>query len=193
MKRIHCLLLDVKMPWMSGYEVCRRIREELRLETPIIFVSGDRTADVGGSPSTRRLAEGDVVLCDLVPRVAGYWGDSCATFAIGEASAAARTAHARATETLADVIAAISPGVTAGELDALARSQLSFPHHTGHGLGAGWHEEPRIVPGSTTVLEEGMVVAIEPGTYDGVGVRVEQVVLVTATGCEVLSGHELGL
>ena len=91
------------------------------------------------------------------------------------------------------MVAAIRPGVVAGELDALARAQLEFPHHTGHGLGTSWHEEPRLIPGSTTVLEEGMIVAIEPGTYEGVGVRLEQVVLVTAAGCDVLSGHDLSL
>ena len=56
------------------------------------------------------------------------------------------------------------------------------------------HEEPRIVPDSTTVLEPGMVVALEPGTYPGPwGLRVERVCVVTETGCEVLSRHEVGL
>lgn len=164
-----------------------------RLPVLADLVSGERTAAVGGSPGTRRLAEGDLVLCDLVPRVAGYWGDSCATFAVGEPPRAAREAHERTLAALADVVAAIGPGVSAGELDARARSHLSFPHHTGHGLGTGWHEEPRLVPGSTTVLEEGMVIAVEPGTYDGVGVRVEHVMVVTSKGCDVLSGHALGL
>ena len=166
---------------------------QARLPVLADLVSGPRTREVGGPPSTRALAEGDLVLCDLVPRVAGYWGDSCATFAVGEPNADARAAHARSHATLADVVAAIRPGVVAGELDALARAQLEFPHHTGHGLGTSWHEEPRLVPGSTTVLEAGMIVAIEPGTYEGVGVRLEQVVLVTAAGCDVLSGHDLSL
>ena len=166
---------------------------EARLPVLADLVSGPRTAEVGGPPSARVLAKGDLVLCDLVPRVGGYWGDSCATFAIGEPSAAAHAAHARARTTLADVVAAIRPGAVAGELDALARTRLEFPHHTGHGLGTSWHEEPRLIPGSTVVLEEGMVVAIEPGTYENVGVRLERVVLVTAEGCEVLSGHDLSL
>ena len=166
---------------------------ETRLPVLADLVSGPRTAEVGGPPSTRVLAEGDLVLCDLVPRVGGYWGDSCATFAIGVPSAAAQAAHARSRATLADVVAAIRPGAVAGELDALARTRLDFPHHTGHGLGTSWHEEPRLIPGSTTVLEEGMVVAVEPGSYEGVGVRLEQVVLVTAEGCDVLSAHDLSL
>jgi len=71
---------------------------------------------------------------------------------------------------------------------------LDYPHHSGHGLGADWHEEPRIVPGSDTVLEAGMVVAFEPGNYgEDLGVRVEQIVLVTDDGCEALSQHSLDL
>ena len=69
-----------------------------------------------------------------------------------------------------------------------------FPHHTGHGLGLTVHESPRLVPGASTPLEAGMVIALEPGAYgDGWGVRVEQVVLVTDGGCDVLSGHALEL
>jgi len=69
-----------------------------------------------------------------------------------------------------------------------------WPIRSGHGLGASWHEEPRIVPGSKTVLEAGMVVALEPGVYaSGEGVRVEHVVLVTDDGFQLLSGHTLDL
>jgi Xaa-Pro aminopeptidase len=155
------------------------------------LVSGPRTLDVGGPPGSRVLEEGDLVLCDLVPRVAGYWGDSCSTFAVGQPTAAALSAHARTLDVLEAVVAGLRPGVVARDLDALARAELDFPHHTGHGLGTSWHEEPRLVPDASTRLEQGMVVAIEPGTYADVGVRVEQVALVTELGCEVLSKHDL--
>ena len=164
--------------------------------TPVLadLVAGPRTAEVGGPPGGRVLAEGDLVLCDLVPRRGGYWGDSCSTFAVGEPSATARGRHRAATDALARAIEAVRPGVVAGDIDALVRPGLDYPHHTGHGLGTTFHEEPRIVPGSTVVLEPGMVIALEPGSYgDGEGVRVEQIVLVTNDGCEVMSGHELGL
>ena len=169
------------------------VAAEGRLPVLADLVSGPRTVEIGGPPGIRALASGDLVLCDLVPRVAGYWGDSCATFAVGEPSAAAREAHALVRDVLAELVAAVRPGAVAADLDALARGRLDFPHHTGHGLGTGFHEEPRIVPGSAHVLEEGMIVAVEPGTYAGVGVRLEQILLVTAAGCEVLSGHDLGL
>lgn len=164
--------------------------------TPLLadLASGERTAATGGPPGTRLLAEGDLVLCDLVPRRAGYWGDSCATFAVGEPGATARAKHRRAAEALARGIGAVRPGLRAGDLDGLVRAGLEYPHHTGHGLGASWHEEPRIVPGGETVLAAGMVLALEPAVYEGdEGVRVEQVLLVTEDGCELLSGHSLAL
>jgi Xaa-Pro aminopeptidase len=186
-------------PGMSELDLWALIRAAMerkaagRLPVLADLVSGPQTADVGGSPGARVLEEGDLVLCDLVPRVAGYWGDSCATFALGDPGEAARSAHARAAEALEAIVAEIRPGVVAGDLDAFTRARLDFPHHTGHGIGAAWHEEPRIVPDARIRLEEGMVVAIEPGFYAVVGVRLEQVALVTGHACEVLSRHDLSL
>ena len=187
-------------PGISELELWSRVRAAVEqaagCRTPVVadLVSGARTAEVGGAPGERVLAEGDLVLCDLVPRVQGYWGDSCATFAIGESDDRTRAQHAAVREALTRGIEAVRPGLRAGELDALVRAGLDYPHHTGHGLGADWHEEPRIVPGAEIVLEPGMVVALEPGVYaEGRGVRCEQVAVVTDDGCEVLSGHELEL
>ena len=159
------------------------------------LVSGPRTADIGGFPGDRVMAAGELVICDLVPRIGGMYGDSCATIAIGEPPAGARDAHARAVDMLEQLLAAVRPGVVAGDLDRLGRSTgLGYPHHTGHGFGYCGHEEPRIVPDSPTVLAPGMVVALEPGTYPGPwGLRVEKLCVVTDTGCEVLSRHEVTL
>ena len=159
------------------------------------FVTGPRTAEVGGPPSERRVEPGDLLLVDLVPRVGAYWGDSCATVALGDPPEPAKRAHATALEALEAAKAAIRPGVTGDEIDRAAREIAgSYPHHTGHGLGLALHEEPRIIPGSQRVLEPGMVVALEPGAYgDGWGVRTEQVVLVTDSGHELLSRHDLRL
>jgi Xaa-Pro aminopeptidase len=163
------------------------------------LVSGRRTEEVGGPPGPRTLARGDLVLADLVPRLDGIWGDSCATWAVGEPPPAAAAMHAVARRALEVGLAALRPGAIAGDVDRAVRSQVeaaghSYPHHTGHGLGFRWHEEPRIIPGAETVLEPGMVVALEPGAYgDGLGVRVEVVSVVTDDGCRVLSRHSLGL
>jgi Xaa-Pro dipeptidase len=187
-------------PGLTELELWARVRGAIEsaagARTPILadLVAGPRTALTGGAPENRTMAEGELVLCDLVPRRVGYWGDSCATFALGEPSAGAVENHRLASDRLARVLDAVRPGAIAGDLDALARDGLAYPHHSGHGLGCDWHEEPRIVPGSETVLEAGMVVAFEPGCYEHAeGVRVEQVVLVTGDGCEVLSGHALEL
>jgi len=187
-------------PGMTELELWALVRGAIEREaggrTPVLadLVSGARTGQTGGSPDKRMMVEGDLVLCDLVPRRAGYWGDCCATFALGEPSAAATERHRVVRERLECVLDAVRPGAVAGDLDELAREGLNYPHHSGHGLGADWHEEPRVVPGSGTVLEPGMIVAFEPGSYgEREGIRVEQVVLVTEDGCEVLSGHELEL
>jgi Xaa-Pro dipeptidase len=158
------------------------------------LVSGPRTEHVGGPPGDRALEEGDLVICDLVPRVAGYWGDSCATIAIGEPDAKARGRWEASHDALARGLEATRPGIVAHDLDALVRGDLDYPHHTGHGLGCDFHEEPRIVAGSQTVLEPGMVVALEPASYgEGSGVRCEFIAVVADDGCEILSRHELEL
>jgi Xaa-Pro aminopeptidase len=91
------------------------------------------------------------------------------------------------------------PGTRAGALDAavravLAEAGLDCPHHIGHGVGADPQESPRLVPGDETMLEEGMVVAIEPGAYtDGFGLRLEHLVAIEAGGPRVLTAHSLDL
>ena len=164
--------------------------------TPLLadLASGERTGETGGAPGERVLRDGDLVICDLVPRRRGYWGDSCVTLAVGEPSAGAREKHARARAALDRGLGAIRPGASAGDVDAIVRADLDYPHHTGHGLGTSWHEEPRIVPGADIVLEPNMVVALEPGAYgEHEGVRVEVVVLVTEDGCEILVDYPLEL
>jgi Xaa-Pro aminopeptidase len=191
---------DHARPGISELELWSAIRPAMELAAggriPALadLVSGPKTEHVGGPPGDRVLEKGDLVICDLVPRVDGYWGDSCATIAVGEPDAKARGRWEASHEALARGLDAIRPGIVAHDLDTLVRGDLDYPHHTGHGLGCDFHEEPRIVAGSRTVLEPGMVVALEPGSYgEGSGLRCELVAVVTDDGCDVLSRHELEL
>jgi len=137
-----------------------------------------------------------MVLSDLTPCLNGYWGDTCSTFVIGGGASDERSDDFRLIrETLEIGITAIRPGVCANEVDRLMREHIAkagrFSHHGGHGVGTAYHEEPRITPYNTIELAPGMVIALEPGIYhNGYGVRLEHVIAVTGTGCEILSNFD---
>jgi Xaa-Pro aminopeptidase len=132
----------------------------------------------------------------------GYCVDLTRTVQLGEPGAEFRRLFAAVAEAQLAAIAAVKPGVAASAIDDAARAVLgrynlaeAFGHATGHGLGLEVHEEPRVgkpVNGhADTPLESGMVFTIEPGAYvEGVGgVRIEDDVLVTETGCDVLTAR----
>jgi Xaa-Pro aminopeptidase len=127
----------------------------------------------------------------------GYWGDNAGTHFVGEPSPELQKMYQIVMDTLRKGISAIKPGVRACDLDKMLRNSIQsqgyapYPHHSGHGLGTTYHEEPRIVPYNTIELQPGMVIAIEPGIYvpSVGGVRLEDVMLVTQDGCEVLTRH----
>jgi len=184
---------------MSEVEIFGQVRTAIELyagaRVPVLAdcISGPRTEGGGGPPGARCVANGELVICDLVPRVAGYWGDSCATVAVGEPSREAQRMHGRVLAALYRGIDHARPGVLASELDAVVRADM-YSGHTGHGVGTTYHEAPRIVPTDNTSLEPGMVIALEPGCYErGFGIRLEYVVLITNDGCEPLSSHSLDL
>ena len=165
------------------------------------FVSGvERTAAIGGWPTSRRLASGDPVICDLAPRLGGYWGDSCTTLVVGEPSRELTRFHAVAMRALEHARGRLTPGRSVAEVDSDVRqvieeAGLRDPIHVGHGIGTSVCEVPQIVPSAEASLAEGMVIMIEPGAYDPSvgGVRVEQMFLVTTGAAECLSGFPLDL
>jgi len=163
------------------------------------LLAGERTAAIDGPPGATRLAAGDPLLFDLAPRLAGYWADSCATFAVGTPSARLRSRHDSVRAALEAGIAAARPGVAAGAVDAAVRDRLAAdglrcPHHSGHGVGLCAQEPPFLTPGESTPLEEGMTIAIETGAYgEGFGVRLEHLVVIEADGARPLTTHSLTL
>ena len=126
----------------------------------------------------------------------GYASDMTRTFHLGPTSAKIKRMYRAVLDAQLAAINAVRPGVKAGTVDRRARAALKqhgfdryFTHSTGHGLGLEIHEPPRIGKGDQTVLVPGMTITIEPGAYiEGfAGIRIEDTVAVTASGCEVLT------
>jgi Xaa-Pro aminopeptidase len=167
-----------------------------------IVAGGPNGALPHAVPTARPVASGDLVVLDFGGVYGGYCVDLTRTVAIGRVSAEQRRLYDAVAEAHdAAVRAASVPGAMTGDVDDAARGTLRahgldayFGHGTGHGLGLEVHEAPRVTrrsadyPGQTR-LEPGMVFTIEPGAYvEGVGgVRIEDDVLVTGSGCEVLT------
>jgi Xaa-Pro dipeptidase len=146
--------------------------------------------------TAKRLAFGEPVLVELDAMTNGYFNDLTRTFFVGKPDARALEIFAVVQEATNAALEAARPGVRAAELDAVARRSIDkagygkyFNHQLGHGIGLQFHEPPTLHPASTDVLEAGMVFAVEPAVYiPGFGgVRLEENVVVTATGCELLT------
>ncbi|MCL9817599.1 M24 family metallopeptidase [Natronocalculus amylovorans] len=167
-----------------------------------IVGSGPNGAMPHRSHSDRVIQPGDPVVLDFGTRVDGYPSDQTRTVVFaGEPTAEFKTVHKLVKQAQQAAVAAVSPGMTAGEVDAAARDRIEaggygeqFIHRTGHGVGLEVHEAPDIVSGSDTVLEPGMVFSIEPGVYlkGQFGVRIEDLVVVTEDGCERLNTTDRG-
>ena len=161
-----------------------------------IIASGQRSAVVHGRASEAAIPRCGFVVCDFGVILAGYCSDRTRTVHVGRPSRAARQMYEAVLEAQRAAIASVRAGVTAGEVDGAARRVLRhwklaryFTHSTGHGLGLEIHEAPRLAAAQTQKLEPGMVITIEPGAYipGKWGVRIEDVVVVTPSGCEVLA------
>ena len=161
-----------------------------------IIAAGRRSAVVHGRASQARIPRRGFVVCDFGVILAGYCSDRTRTVHVGAPSGLARGFYEAVLEAQAAAIEAVRPGVSATEVDGAARRVLRkhrlaryFTHSTGHGLGLEIHEAPRLAAGQEQKLEAGMVITIEPGAYipGERGVRIEDVVVVTEKGHEVLA------
>ena len=200
-------LLALPLVGMSEIEVKAQIMELI----PAVGHDAAGGAIVGASPNgasphhhvtDQQIMRGDAVVVDFGGTVGGYWSDMTRTFHVGQPSERFIRAYDTVNEANQLAFEAVRPGVTAKDIDRIAREHITqagfgeyFLHRTGHGLGLDIHEPPYIVEGDQTVLKPGMVFSIEPGIYiEGeFGVRIEDIVTVTESGSRRFnrSTHEL--
>lgn len=167
-----------------------------------IVASGIRGALPHAGASAKRIRRGELVTLDFGCRVNGYCSDITRTVAMGRVSPKLQRMYNAVLAAQLAALAAVRAGVPARAVDAEARRVLRrhklerwFRHSLGHGLGLEVHEVPRLAPRSADVLQEGQVVTIEPGVYiPGTGgVRIEDDVVVTRSGIELLTHSPKGL
>lgn len=167
-----------------------------------IVASGERGAMPHGRASDKIIRSGELVTIDFGALKDGYHSDETVTVACGQPGIRAQEIHSivRMAHDLA--IDAVRPGISCRDLDEVARSYIRdkgygeyFGHGLGHGVGLEIHEMPTLSPRSAGMLEEAMVITIEPGIYiPGFGgVRIEDTVVVTGDGCHVITGADKNL
>ena len=167
-----------------------------------IVAAGEHGALPHGRASDRVLALGDMVVVDFGAVAGGYHSDTTRTIVVGEPTAEQRRVIAAVRLAQTESMALMKPGVTADAIDRRARDVLAgeahaFGHGLGHGIGLMVHERPFLSASDQTPLKTGMVITNEPGIYrpGWGGVRLEEMVLVTEDGPEVLTpaSHEVGV
>ncbi|MBT9332381.1 M24 family metallopeptidase [Paracidobacterium acidisoli] len=178
----------------SGFDDAVRVRAFAQVATGAKeSASGYRPNEIS---TTRRLEDGEIALLELGVVADGYWADRTRVRVAGRPTPEQRKIFDIVREAQEAAISAIRPGVTGADVDEAARKVIRnagyeslFPHVTGHGLGFRYHESIYLLsPSSEEVLEEGALVTVEPGIYSESvgGFRIEDDVLVTKTGSEIL-------
>ncbi|HET58676.1 MAG TPA: aminopeptidase P family protein [Deltaproteobacteria bacterium] len=161
-----------------------------------IVASGANGALPHARPGSRPFKRGDFIVIDYGAVFEGYHSDETYTACLGRATTEQRRVYETVLAAHDRALEAVRPGVLCRELDGIARTYIEqagfgsyFVHGTGHGVGLDVHEVPTMSPRSEDRLEEGMIITIEPGIYlpDRFGVRIEDMILVTGDGFEVLS------
>jgi len=162
----------------------------------IIIASGQRSALPHGRASNKRIERGDFILIDFGLRFQGYHSDQTRTLVCGEPNAEQAKIYQIVKEAHDKAIEAIRPGIPFYEIDGVARDHIKqqgygdyFGHGLGHGIGLAVHEDPAVNGENKGLIQEGMVFTVEPGIYipNWGGVRIEDMILVTSQGSEVLT------
>lgn len=159
---------------------------------------GANAADAHHEPDDTRLRRGDCILTDIGCQKDGYCSDMTRTFFFGEAPQKHRVVYEAVRRANEAAESAVRPGVRFCDLDQIAREIITqagfgerFTHRLGHSIGIEPHEFGDVSANNTDIVEAGMTFSIEPGIYlqDEMGVRIEDLILVTENGCEILNHY----
>ncbi len=195
-------LLEVIRPGMAEKQVAWEIEAYMRthgaskVAFDLIVAAGPNGAQPHARPGTHIIQEGEAIVVDIGCVLDGYCSDMTRTFSLGEPSARYLEVWQTVLKAQEAAEAAIQPGMTGIEADALARQVIEqagygeqFGHGLGHGVGLAVHEKPRASRLSEDMLEPGMTLTVEPGIYlpGEFGVRLEDLVVVRPGGIEVLT------
>ena len=204
--KVGCTLFDIALkhlaPGVRETEIAAQLELAARragadgMSFETIVASGKRSALPHGRASNAKLPARGFCTLDFGVLLDGYCSDMTRTVHLGKPTQRESDVYHLVLDAQVAAVQAIKPGATCAEIDEAARSLLKrarldkfFTHSTGHGVGLEIHEGPRLAAKQTQVLEQGMVITIEPGVYipREFGIRIEDMVLVTATGGEVLT------
>lgn len=187
---------------LAGRITIGLLRDGGRSAFPPIVAAGTHSSQPHAVASCHSLGEGNVLLIDLGAESEAYNSDMTRTFVLGNFPRKFKTIYRAVLGAQKKALRSIRPGVQASAVDREARKYLEergygtyFGHGLGHGIGLEVHERPAISSRSRDVLKEGMVFTVEPGVYipGWGGIRIEDTVLVTADGCEILTKYPKGL
>jgi Xaa-Pro aminopeptidase len=193
-KKVKAGMSETDLAAEIDYQQRRRGASGTAFDTIVAF--GERTALPHAHPGSFKLVNDAIILIDVGARQDGYTSDMTRMLSFGKISNRLKELYQAVLESQLASIDAIREGVLAQKIDLAARTVLKtqgldkqFVHSTGHGLGLEIHEAPSLRKKDKTPLAAGMVITVEPGVYvEGVGgIRIEDTVLVTKTGCEILT------
>lgn len=200
-KALSAVLADFK-PGISERQLALKLDSTMRSlgadkeAFATIAASGPNSACPHAHPTDRIIQEGDFVTMDFGARCDYYNADITRTICVGTPDAKRIEVYNIVRDAQVKAVQAIAPGAVCRDVDAVARNLIAkagyskeFGHGLGHSFGIEVHEEPRFSPTCDTVLQPGMLMTVEPGIYlEGWGgVRIEDDILVTETGCEIIT------
>jgi Xaa-Pro aminopeptidase len=196
------ITIEILKPGISEKNLAWELEKNMRqlgaegISFPPIVASGPNSALPHAIPGNRIIQKNEPVLFDWGAIRDGYCSDTSRTVVIGNPDDTFKTLYKILFDAQQMAICAIKAGESTKKIDGIARDHIAkagfekkFGHGLGHGVGLEIHESPRLSPMKDSILEKGMIVTVEPGIYlpDWGGIRLENMVLVTETGAEVLN------